>query len=106
MLRFFAFFSQIDPALDQLLADKDPGALLLLAYWYAKVIPFEGWFLGKRALIECRAICIYLERYHGDLPNLQDALAFPKAVCGMAPRLGQHVQLSQPRDERPLVLCN
>lgn len=44
----------------RLLEPKDARALLLLAYWYAKVCQTQHWWLWHRAAPEGQAICIYL----------------------------------------------
>ncbi|KAH8901617.1 hypothetical protein GQ53DRAFT_707974 [Thozetella sp. PMI_491] len=66
-----------------LLERKEPGALLLLAYWHAKIAEYRQWWIWRRAVLECQAICIYLERFHPQLPNLQRMLHFPKSACGL-----------------------
>ncbi|PGH06492.1 hypothetical protein GX51_02316 [Blastomyces parvus] len=63
---FIAFITHIDPAYRNLLHHRDPLALLLLAYWYGYVYENESeqapWWFWSRARVECRAICMYLER--------------------------------------------
>ena len=83
IIKFFSFTGHIRPEFQRLLEQKDPRALLLLAYWYAKVCR-TVWWMERRAKLECQAICIYLERYHADEMDLKELLLFPKAQCGSA----------------------
>jgi len=82
IVRFLSFISHFTPEFHALLLQKDPRALLLLAYWYAKVGKTQ-WWIAYRAHIECQAICIYLDRYHADNTALQKLLHFPKMRCGL-----------------------
>ncbi|KAL1985297.1 hypothetical protein VTN96DRAFT_8096 [Rasamsonia emersonii] len=80
MVKFLSFPSLMRPQFKALLKGKDARAMLLLAYWYAKVCESQ-WWIKTRAILECTAICMYLERYHsGDL-RLMQMLEFPKARC-------------------------
>ncbi len=87
IVRFFLFFSHMSPAFHELLQEKDPYALIILAYWYAKVGRLD-WFMTRRAILEGQAICVYLERYYAGLPGLDDVLAYPKLACVPASRAG------------------
>ncbi|MCJ1370773.1 hypothetical protein MMC20_001986 [Loxospora ochrophaea] len=82
ILSFMCFLSDIDNAFTGLLERKDPRALLLLAYWYAKVCDYH-WYIARRATIECKAICIYLEKYYACDGAIQELLHFPKKSCGL-----------------------
>jgi hypothetical protein len=77
------------PAYASLLACKDARALLLLAYWYAKVSQCQQhWWVVRRAKMECLAICEYLERYHGRDEAVRKFLLSPRmVVCGAASAL-------------------
>ena len=81
--RFMSFFGCMSPSYRLLLAHKDPGALLLLAYWYAKLLDYRQWWLLPRARVECAAICIYLELCHGHEGNIIRLVEFPKTACGL-----------------------
>jgi hypothetical protein len=86
------------------LDDKDPKALLLVVYWYAKL--YRGqWWLRHRGLIEGQAICMYLDKYHGDDAKLQRMLEWPKAELGfeVSPH-GRHKTSEWPSDAAA-VLC-
>lgn len=74
LLSFLILISNIPPDYKLLLKQKDPRALLLLAYWYAKLCEVEVWWLRPRALLEGHATCIYLRRYHSDDSELQDVM--------------------------------
>jgi hypothetical protein len=77
---FFAFVRQMSPDFKQLLERKDTRALLMLAYFYTQVCQYRHWWL-KRTLLECQAICIYLERIRRHEPEIQALLRFPKMSC-------------------------
>ena len=83
ILNFLYFISNMRPEYKRLLEQKDPRALLLLAYWYAKVCQYRHWWIWRRAALECQAICIYLERYHRHEANIQTLLQFPRMMCGI-----------------------
>ena len=76
-LSFFAFVNDMHPVFRTLLEFKDPRALLLLAFWYAKVSHYQ-WWIAYRATIECRAICIYLETHYAHDVRMQELLQFPR----------------------------
>ncbi|KAF7853911.1 hypothetical protein EAF04_010577 [Stromatinia cepivora] len=82
MLSFFGFLTSMSPQFKILLKMRDPRALILLAYWYGKVWKMV-WWAERRATLECQAICIYLERYHGDNPLIREMLLVPKRECGL-----------------------
>ncbi|OBT55184.1 hypothetical protein VE04_05854 [Pseudogymnoascus sp. 24MN13] len=79
---FFLFQGHMQPAFRDLLAQRDARALLLLAYWYAKICQ-SVWWLERRATLECQAICLYLERYHDGDTEIQELLHYPRMRCGM-----------------------
>lgn len=83
ILMFISFLNPMEPEFRRLWIEKDPGVLLLLSYWYAKVIPLQQWWTWKRAVLECQAMCIFLKRYHGDIPHLDRILRFPEQSCGL-----------------------
>lgn len=82
ILEFFGFMMHMGPELRTLLDEKDAKALLLVAYWYAKL--YRGqWWLHRRGLMEGQAICMYLDKYHSDNTKLQRMLEWPKAEFGL-----------------------
>ena len=104
ILQFTTFLTQMQPEFQGLLEDKDPAALLLLSYWYAKVSKYRQWFTWRRAVLEGQAICIYLRRHHGDLPNLEAALSYPESMCGSFGGIKPHGhQLQTSRTSRQLL---
>ena len=82
ILGFLTFVMTIPPEFRDLLKCKDPCALLLLAYWFAKTCQFPHWWIVKRASLEGQAICIYLERYYGDDGDMMKLVRFPLMMCG------------------------
>lgn len=83
IVSFLSFISHMRPEYKRLLERKDPCALLLLAYWYAKVCQYRHWWIFRRAVLECQAICMYLERYHRLKPGMQELLQFLRMMCGV-----------------------
>ena len=62
IVSFLSFISNLQPGYKKLLEVKDPRGLLVLAWWYAKVSKVEEcWWTWRRAVLEGRAICRYLE---------------------------------------------
>ena len=82
ILSFLTFVMTIPPEYRELLKRKDPRALLLLAYWFAKMCQFPHWWIIKRASLEGQAICIYLQRYYGDNADIQKLVQYPMVMCG------------------------
>jgi hypothetical protein len=82
--KFMSFVCHTEPEYRQLLGQKDPLALLLLAYWYAKMCQYKQWWIQPRAVLECQAICVYLENYHRDENRIQSLLHFPRTMSGLA----------------------
>ncbi|KAH8886512.1 hypothetical protein GQ53DRAFT_844797 [Thozetella sp. PMI_491] len=84
LLRFFSFISLMPPDFKQLVHEKDPCALLLMAYWHAKFSHYRSWHIWRRAILEGQAICMYLGKYHADIPHLDLILKFPRKICGVS----------------------
>ena len=82
ILRFLSFIGDVQPEFITLIELKDSRALLLLAFWYATVCHYH-WWIARRAMIECKAICIYLEKSHASKTTIQDLLQYPKLSCGL-----------------------
>lgn len=82
ILVLLGFLGRMSDNFQGLLNEKDPRALLILAYWYGKV---HGtmWWLDRRSKLECEAICKYLERYHPQEAEILDLLSYPKMRCGL-----------------------
>lgn len=82
IIEFLSLIMHVSPELKRLLDQKDAKALLLVAYWYAKL--YRGhWWVQRRGLTEGQAICLYLDRYHGNDAKLQRMLRWPKAEFGL-----------------------
>ena len=84
VVQFLSFTGHMDPLYKGLLACKDPRALLLLVWWYAKVSKtLCQWWIQRRAELEGRAICIYLEKFVWRDERMRSLLAFPRRECGL-----------------------
>ncbi len=81
IMNFLQFINFMRPDYRRLLELKDPRALLLLAYWYAKVCQTQQWWLWHRAALEGQAICIYLGRNYQHEADIQNLLQFPSISC-------------------------
>ena len=79
---FLSFICGLQTDFKRLLEQKDPRALLMLAYWYAKICQ-SLWWTVRRAKLECQATCLYLERYHASETAIQEMLYYPKIRCGL-----------------------
>lgn len=79
MAVFYAFNNCMQNEFGSLVVNKDPRALLLMAYWYSKICVGQ-WWLRRRALIEGRATCTYLERYCAHNAMVQNLLGEPRRV--------------------------
>lgn len=79
------FITTICGPFKELLENKDPAALLLFYLWYRKA-GRSIWWIELRARVECRAIRLYLERYHGG-----DAVIQALLVEGPAEGLDEEV---------------
>jgi hypothetical protein len=81
ILPFLAFTGSVRPEFLDLLIQKDARALLLLAYWYAKISQLPQWWTSRHSVVEGQAICLYLERncqnYDADFQRL---LVWPTEV--------------------------
>ncbi|KAK1753154.1 transcription factor cys6 protein [Echria macrotheca] len=80
----FLCFTRTDARFPQLLMERDPGAILLLAYWYAKALDFQHWWMWRRVLLEGPAICMFLEKAFSKDSELLELLEFPKAAFAEA----------------------
>ena len=74
------FIASLSKPFTSLLEAKDHRALLILAYWYARMCAIDYWWILRRAKSECRAICQYLEKYA--IFEIQQLLVLPAKVCG------------------------
>lgn len=74
LLSFLCLISNFPLEYKLLLKQKDSRALLLLAFWYAKLCEVELWWIHARASLEGHAICIFLRRFHSDDWELQNVM--------------------------------
>ncbi|KKK18909.1 hypothetical protein AOCH_000321 [Aspergillus ochraceoroseus] len=80
------WMGRLHPSYVAMLRQRDPRALVIMAYWaglMCKLSQWQPWIEG-RIRQECIAICMYLER-QGD-PIIQPFLEFPASACGYALR--------------------
>lgn len=101
---FFGFMMHMPPALKDLLARKDAKALLMVAYWYAKLYRYQ-WWLYRRGLMEGQAICMFLDKYHGGDSRLQRMLVWPKMEFGLETTRDEGVVGSSSWLSAATVLC-
>jgi len=80
---FIGFFRTLQTGYKQLLSQKDPAAMLLLLFWYAKILTFKAWWLEKRARLESRAISIYLQQHHPDDTRVMRLVNHVQSVFGV-----------------------
>jgi hypothetical protein len=80
---FLSFVSLMPREFRFLVQDKDPYALILMAYWYAHFSQSRAWHIWRRCILECQSVCIFLTRYHGDIPHLEKILEFPRRICAV-----------------------
>lgn len=83
ILAFISFITLMQAEFRQLVVNKDPYALILLAYWFAEFSQHHAWFVWRRSVLECQAICLYLARNHGDIGQLDTILEHPRSICGL-----------------------
>lgn len=83
IIAFISFITLMQADFRQLVVDKDPYALILLAYWFAEFSQHHAWFVWRRSVLECQAICLYLARHHGDIDHLDAVLEHPRRICGL-----------------------
>lgn len=82
ILEFMGFMMHLSAEFKRLLKGRDARALLMFAFWYAKL--WRGqWWLNRRGLIEGQAICLYLERFCGDDARLRRLSEWPKREFGL-----------------------
>ncbi|KAK5454065.1 hypothetical protein LTS15_006065 [Exophiala xenobiotica] len=80
---FLGFFRTLQPRFKDLFIQKDPGALLLLLFWYSKVLAFDAWWLQKRASLEYRAIARYLIEAHSHDERVTKLVELVQRSCGI-----------------------
>ncbi|CZT18274.1 uncharacterized protein RCC_04119 [Ramularia collo-cygni] len=83
---FLSFVGHMDPAYMQLVAAKDSTALVLLAWWFAKLLEYNVWWVSRRCRFECQAICVFLNEKLPQEDVIRDLLEFPRSVSHGASR--------------------
>ncbi|KAK0702773.1 hypothetical protein B0H67DRAFT_547011 [Lasiosphaeris hirsuta] len=81
--KFLSFVGFPDPRYVRLLADRDPSAMLLLLYWYAKALSLDQWWIWRRAHLEGPAMCDFLAKEFSTKPEMLELLEYPKAVFSL-----------------------
>ncbi|KAM5447794.1 hypothetical protein MaudCBS49596_005814 [Microsporum audouinii] len=79
-IKILGFMGRLLPDYTNKLLAKDPGCMIILAYWLGKLCERADWWLYSRAQIECYALCAYLEPL-GD-PRILELLEYPAKQCG------------------------
>lgn len=74
----FAFCGRTWHNFKPLLAEKDPRALLLIAYWFALIRQIDRWWLSTRVKTACRVITNYLKTVQN--PKIHAMLSFPASI--------------------------
>ncbi|KIV96591.1 hypothetical protein PV10_00435 [Exophiala mesophila] len=82
-LPFLSFVMHMDPHFGDAVEQRDPWAMLMLAYWFAKVCR-SRWWIARRAILSGLAICVYIERNFPHDERLQAACILPRAVLERA----------------------
>lgn len=78
--RYTNFMGRLMPEYYQKLLQKDPPALVILAWWLALMSYMPVWWINTRVRSECVAICIFLE--NSPDPRVLRLLEFPAEACG------------------------
>jgi hypothetical protein len=75
----FIFTRHMERPFKKLLDKKDPIALLLMALWYRTSGPVV-WWIEQRATVERQAICLYIQRHHGNASDILDLLPWENSA--------------------------
>ncbi|XWW95889.1 hypothetical protein V2A60_003857 [Cordyceps javanica] len=76
--RLFVFPMEVGAGVKRLLRARDPRAMLLLAYWHAKLVEYPAWWVKFRCIVEGLAIAMHLRREHADMGDLIWLLERPR----------------------------
>lgn len=76
--RLFVFPMEIGAGFKKRLRERDPRAMLLLAYWHSKLVDYPTWWVKFRCIVEGLSIAMYLRRHHADMKDLQKLLEPPR----------------------------
>ncbi|KAH7382086.1 hypothetical protein BKA64DRAFT_607727 [Cadophora sp. MPI-SDFR-AT-0126] len=78
--RFMVFIGKLPHEFVQLFKQKDPRAMLLMAYWCALICGVDQWWIVPSATFKCRGICASLDQVADS--QIRDLLMFPASKCG------------------------
>ena len=78
--QYLAFIAKLEPSFIELLRQLDARAMLILAYWCARLSLIQQWWTAPSAHAEGRRICAFLATNPD--PLIQTLLKFPAVVCG------------------------
>lgn len=93
--QMLSFIGTLEPSFLDLLAAGDERALLILAFWCARLGRIAQWWTRPSAVAECRRISAILAKSPD--PEVQVLRAFPAAFCGYEGRARE--QLPSPPSE-------
>ena len=79
--RFLSIFGCMNSEYKRLLHKRDPCAMLILGYWYAKVCHCKQWYSWRRTYLECQAICKYLLQHFWNDANIAAAARDVQTKC-------------------------
>lgn len=74
---FYTFNTCLRKEFGRLVLDKDPQALLVMACWYSRICT-GPWWIRRRAFMEGRATCLYLEKHYPHDGAVHDLLKAPQ----------------------------
>lgn len=80
---FYDIFSLVNfmqPEYHELLVVRDLRALLLLAYWFARIASGNIWWLQRRCVVQGLAICQYIEASPSADSSMIEMLSYPRNI--------------------------
>ncbi|EGC48565.1 C6 zinc finger domain-containing protein [Histoplasma capsulatum var. duboisii H88] len=77
-----SYMGNLKPKFTALIGNREPRALLILAFWLGKMCEDPSCWVYARMHMECLAICMYLES-NSD-PRVVGLLEYPASRCGYA----------------------
>ncbi|KAL5598687.1 hypothetical protein BROUX41_003400 [Berkeleyomyces rouxiae] len=85
VLMCFAFLRVMDERFLALVRVKDLPALVLMAWWYARLVEFDSEGILRRIRVEGEALCVYIESWGASSPDIMAALEYPKRILRANP---------------------
>ncbi|TAQ86023.1 hypothetical protein B7494_g5652 [Chlorociboria aeruginascens] len=98
---FISFVGHMEPDFRRLLKEKDPRALLLMAYWFVEVRNSQ-WWIRRRAHLEFQAVCMYLEKYYPEETLIHELLTYPKTEFHTGEKMLESLLGTSP----PFIVCS